>query len=121
MAWDEAERPCRKCKTPTHWRTQRGAAIHPMCEPPWPRLTPQAEREVLVGLLAAFPRSTVTRPPTPQPAGAARQLAPIHVRNGPCSWCGRPGVGITDDEFLHCVTHLWPPYRWPPPSQGGTQ
>lgn len=32
----------------------------------------------------------------------------------PCSWCGAPGLAINDDAYVHCPTHMWPPFRWPP-------
>lgn len=40
-----------------------------------------------------------------------RRVAPLPIETGPCSWCRRPGVGITADRLVHCAAHMWPPYR----------
>src|SRR5256885_2017993 len=43
---------------------------------------------------------------------SAVPVAPIPFDpGGPCAWCGQPGIGITDDAYMHCRNHLWPPFR----------
>lgn len=122
--WDEDERDCRKCKQPTHWRTRpnRGAPVHPSCEPMLNQLTPIAEARVIYDLVRAFDAS-VTLDYEP------RRVTVLPVYAGQCSWCTGPrlgyritGTGGSDrtgahpwrsDEHYHCKEHLHWPYIWP--------
>lgn len=108
LVWVDTAMPCRRCKQPSHWRTplSRVNGVHPWCDwTPFERLADEAFIDVLYGLAQVF--QAVIIPVINEPA------RPQYIRNGPCSWCGRPGIGISADAYLHCSTHMWPPFRWP--------
>jgi hypothetical protein len=106
--WEEPLKPCRACAIPTGWRTPRGSPVHPACVNRWEQIQPadlEAARACLTNALG--PLEELDWPVDPD-----ARWHPIRWRHGPCSWCGRPGTGITEDTYLHCAAHMWPPYRW---------
>lgn len=116
LTWDDAERVCSRCKVATHWRTPKGRATHPNCEASiFDELTTDALLDLIFDLKEAL-GAVVLAPLSPEEiiADRYRRFDPIPFRLGPCSWCGRPGIGILDDRYSHCARHLWHPHRWPP-------
>src|SRR5439155_6686274 len=96
LRWDDEALPCRRCKLPTHWRTPRGAKTHPNCDAsPWDELTPEAWAALVFDVALQLGAVVSDEPIEPRDRN-------IHIVHGPCSWCRQPGIGITDDRYLHC-------------------
>lgn len=116
---------CPYCGEPTLWRLGRPPGwkvIHPECYGLYrlnedPAAVAEAEANAIYALHKVLGVTLIESPPVD------RRGASIHIQNGPCSWCGQPGIGINADKYLHCRTHMWSPFRWPPPTPlpGGQQ
>jgi len=121
VRWDGELRPCRRCKVPTGWRTARGSAVHHDCADPLAPLRRASQEQWLDAL---YEIARVLGPTRPVRVGSEAPPTPhpdrLPLREGPCGWCGAPGLLLTADRYYHCRTHLFPPYRWPEPRQGGT-
>lgn len=95
LRWDDEALPCRHCKLPTHWRTQRGAKVHPSCHiSPWDRLTDEAYHEVVFNLAQTL-GGYVT---TPEP------VVPTTYDMGPCAGCGKTTHRYGPGGRTHCAT-----------------
>ena len=111
VRWDDELKPCRKCGIPTGWRTKRGSPVHDECADPvliFRVRSVEAELDGLYLLADALGPLTAV-PPGDLPPRRDR----LPFQQGPCGWCGRPGLLYTVDRYFHCPQHLWPPYRWP--------
>jgi hypothetical protein len=81
--------------------------MHPACSGWTEALTDQALARLVYALVRTGAVKSVAVLDASEPERAA--LPNYHV--GPCSWCSKPGIGITADVLLHCAAHMWPPYR----------
>src|SRR5882762_10288874 len=102
---------CQTCGDSTLWRTVGD---------PWKIIHPECAGLIRIGEDPAFVAELMANAIYNVAAGLGatlialpqrESLRPIHIRQGPCSWCGQPGIGITADAYLHCRTHMWPPFR----------
>lgn len=113
VRWEDELRACRECGIPTGWRTPLGSPVHHGCVAQWWRFVPHDDEDYLDALyLLNFALGPLGPAP---PVDPYRRWRPIPLRAGPCSWCGQPGLGITEDAYFHCKIHMFRPYRWPPP------
>ncbi len=84
----DGPKPCSRCKLPTIFRTQRGRAVHPTCEPVRGSLSDQDVRRA-VGEAAVLlkPLSMAEEPPAP-PHKPGPQPTVLQPAPYPCAGCG---------------------------------